>query len=241
MMKRSITLFFLLFWAALTYTQSIVHTFYMRDGSIFEGEIIEKKGNNYRVRTSTGNELEFEGHRIKEVVVGTVSDENTDDYGAKQAIGISILGPAVFGVHFRYEPTNELFLDAGLHYNWTLLQDRFADEISIESGITISGGLDYFFKRFYKIKKQKVRANGIFLNANHTLGEYDATGVSFGWASEYFKRGRYGRSFLLELGPNIVQKHWVNDPSTFPYNHEEPEFVLSINIRLVWVFHMMGN
>ncbi len=59
-MKRTFALFTFLLFVTIAFSQNIVHTFYMKDGSIFEGVILEKKDNSYRVQTSTGNELEFE-------------------------------------------------------------------------------------------------------------------------------------------------------------------------------------
>ena len=210
----------------------------MKDGTVFEGVITEKNDNTYKIRTSSGRELIFQSDQVRKISSFEQGEVNLSDYGRSQALGISLLGQGLLGGHFRQKVGKELFLDLGLHYTPLLLFDEFNETSEWSSTAAISGSLNFFVNRFYKERKQKVRANGFFLNASYDFGNYDATSIGFGWASEYFRRDRFDQSFLLELGPAIGLRHWVDDPSNFPFNYNQDVATFEIHIRLVWVFHV---
>ncbi len=237
-MKRSITLFYFLFLALFSFSQNEVHTFFLKDGSFLEGIILEIKDDGYRIQILTGNELEIKYDEIEQIREGAVSNEDIADYGANQSLGISLLGPGLFGVHFRSKIADELFLDAGVHRSAVILFDAFPNGFSIKSSVAVSGGLDFFLKRIYRPKIQNVRANGLFLSGYYNFGKYDHSTVAAGWASEYFKEGRFHRSILVEFGPSIQIRHWVNDPSIFSNNKNQSEVALAVYLRLVLLFHI---
>ena len=223
--------------------QATIHTFYMKDGSVFKGEIITKsEDGNYRIKTTSGQELVFSADQIKRVALDsqnsgmTSSEVNLEDYGGKQAIEISLIGASLVGVHYRIRAAKELFFDVGLHYTPTVLFNDFNDEAKAVSSFSVSGGANYFLHRHFKERKQKIRANGLFFNVTHTFGKYDFSSFAFGWASEYFKRQNTNRSFILELGPSLNVRHWVDDPSTFPYNYNQDKVMGGVFLRLKWVF-----
>ena len=147
-----------------SFSQNMMHTFILKDGTRFEVEIIEKLDNgDYRVKTVSGNEMLIEHAKIQSVVLDE-PDIDVDDYGSQSAFGLSLFGGnEFFGFHFRREMAKELFLDLGGHITPNILVNNLNDEIEFAPAITTSGGVDYFLKRFYKAKKDRVRGNGIFL------------------------------------------------------------------------------
>ena len=218
------------------FSQAQKHTFHLKDGTVFEGEIIEKtKDGDYLIKTYSGNSMLILADNIKQITFDTF-EVDVNDYGSQQAFGISLLGPGFVGAHFRYRAADELFFDVGGHLNSVFLIDEVREEFMVEGSPTISGGVDYFLQRFYKEKKNKVRANGLFFNAAHSFGNYDSSTFALGWSSEYFKGERYHRSFLLQLGAAVSFNYWVTDPINARYTTPD-EVNQEIYLRLTWVFH----
>ncbi len=210
---------------------------YLKDGSIFKGKIIERlPDGGIKLQTLSGRELIVSVKEIKQITIEGIGT-NPADYGGKTAVGISLFGEGLAGAHFRLRANPKLFLDAGLQLQPILVTDRFNDEAELKGNITLGGELNYFLNRFYKERRQKIRANGIFFRGSHGFGKFDTSYFALGWCSEYFKLNRYKTGFLLNLGLALQINHWVDDPQNFNYTEDVREAMPTGYFRIQWNFH----
>ncbi len=126
-----------------------------------------------------------------------------DDYGGKLGIGISIFNG--FAVPFRYYVNPKNVVEASIGSAGVAIFSDDGQDLeleSIESGFLFGAGYTFFNNRFLKEKKKrnKVRAHGVAVRANHLFGNFKTTYASLGWAMETFKENRKGSSFIFELG-----------------------------------------
>jgi hypothetical protein len=124
-----------------------------------------------------------------------------DDYGGKVGVGVSILNG--FGIPVRLYLNPKNVVEAGVYSGGVLIYNSDLEEIqALEFGFMGGLGYTYFGSRFLKEKKKrnKVRAHGVALRANHLFGEFKTSYVSLGWAMETFREIRKNQSFIFELG-----------------------------------------
>ncbi len=210
---------------------------YLKDGSVIKGKIIERLDDGaIKMQMNSGREIIISMKEVKQVTIEGIGT-NPADYGGKTAFGFSLFGESNFiGAHFRIKAAEDIFLDLSLQPELKALTNRFNNEVKVGANLLVGGEVNYFLNRFFKERKQKVRANGLFLNASYALGEYETTRFNMGWISEYFRLNRYKRGFLLGLGLGVNINHWVDDPLNYAYIKDIPKVQPTGYFRIQWNF-----
>jgi len=228
---------FLLLSAVATAQQLDTDVIYLKDGSILKGKIIERMEDGaIKMEMTNGREIIISMREVKQVTIQGIGT-NPTDYGGKTAFGFSLFGESNFiGAHFRVRAAEELYLNFSVQPELKLLVNRFNNEGKLGTNIVLGGEGNYFLKRFYKERKQKVRANGLFFNASHALGDYETTRFNAGWCSEYFRLNRFKRGFLLCLGLGYNINHWVDDPLNYAYIKDVSKLQPTPYFRIQWNF-----
>lgn len=96
-----------------------------------------------------------------------------------------------------------------------------------------AAALNISMDKQYNPQKRKVIANGLFVRGGLSFGEYQEALLGFGWASERFRRNTKKYSFVSELGPGIVVRKWLDQPS-LAYGIENTN---KVGFVLAWKIH----
>ncbi len=236
-MKTFALLVFLLI-STFTFAQEAnLDVIYLKDGTVLKGKIVERlEDGAIKMVMSNGREIIISMREVKQVTIEGIGT-NPVDYGGKTAFGFSLFGESNFlGAHFRLMAAKELFLDMSAQPELKALTNRFNNDVVFGANLLLCGEVNYFLNRFYKERKQKVRANGLFLNASYAFGDYETTRVNGGWCSEYFRLNRFKRGFLLHLGMGLNVNHWVDDPLNYAYIKDIPKVQPTGYFRIQWNF-----
>ncbi len=210
---------------------------YLKDGSVLKGKIIERLDDGaIKMEMSNGREIIISMREVKQVTIEGIGT-NPVDYGGKTAFGFSLFGESNFiGIHFRLQAAKEFYFDMSVQPELKALQNRYNNELELGANLLLCGEVNYFLNRFYKESKQKVRANGLFLNASYAIGDYETTRINGGWCSEYFRLNRFKKGFLLGLGIGVNVNHWVDDPLNYAYTKGIDKVQPTAYFRIQWNF-----
>jgi hypothetical protein len=211
---------------------------FLKGGHILRGKIVEKLPDGAIKMIEQGSQREVTvGKKEISKVVRNGGYADPLDYGSQTAIGISLLGSGFVGGHFRWRAGKALYLDFGVHYLPQVFNHDFEDEILFNNTFSVSGELDFSFRRFFNERSQKVRANGLFVQCSHVFGRFDSTDLSAGWSLEFFRLNRFKQSFLLNLGLGVQHYPWIDDLQNANYNKSYSRFLPDLHFRLQWNFH----
>ncbi|MBK9017407.1 MAG: hypothetical protein IPM82_27045 [Saprospiraceae bacterium] len=145
-------------------------------------------------------------------------------------------GEGVIGVSYRLKFKKDAWADLNVQPDLRVLINQYNDKIKLSPGIKLGAEFDFFLKRFYKERRQRVRANGIFFRGVTALNAYPVSTLSLGWCSEYFRLNNFKRSFMLNLGPALVINHWFDDPKNSPYTESAFRYMPSVIFKVQWHF-----
>lgn len=209
---------------------------YLKTGMVLRGKILERMDDGaIKMLTNEGRETIVSFREIKNITIEGVGT-NPSDYGSKRAIGLVLRGEGFIGVSYRLKFQKDAWADLNLQPDLRVLVNQYTDKIKLSPGINVGAEFDFFLHRFYKEKRQRVRANGIFLRGVTALNEYPVTTLSLGWCSEYFRLNNFKRGFMLNLGPALQINHWFDDPKNIAYTKDMYKYLPSAIIKVQWHF-----
>lgn len=184
---KTLSLLLFLLVSTIALAQDYSDVIYLNDGSILKGKIIGRLDDGaIKMQMNNGREIIVSMKEVKVVNIGGLGT-NVVDYGGTKAVGISILGEGVVGLHYRFKVADETWGDASVQPDFVGLENQYTDKVRVSGGFGLGGEINHYLSRRFKESKQKVRANGIFFRVYHGFNEFSTTVISAGWSSEYFK------------------------------------------------------
>ena len=209
---------------------------YLKSGMVLRGKILERMDDGaIKMMTNDGRETIVSFREIKYITIEGIGT-NPADYGSNKAIGLLLRGEGGIGVSYRLKFQKDSWVDFNVQPDLRVLINQYTDKIRFSPGINLGAELDFFIKRFYKERKQRVRANGIFFRGVTAINEYPVTTVSLGWCSEYFRLNNFKRGFMLNLGPAMQINHWFDDPKNAAYTEGLYKFMPALILKVQWHF-----
>ncbi|MCF8244792.1 MAG: hypothetical protein K9J37_09805 [Saprospiraceae bacterium] len=209
---------------------------YLKSGMVLRGKIMERMDDGaIKMVTNEGRETIVSFREIKNITIEGVGT-NPTDYGSDSAIGLLLRGEGGIGVSYRIKFQKDTWADLNVQPDLRVLINKYTDKIVLSPGINLGAEMDFFIKRFYKERKQRVRANGIFFRGVTALNKYPVTTVSFGWCSEYFRLNNFKRSFMLNLGPGMQINHWFDDSKNSAYTENIYKYMPTVMFKVQWHF-----
>lgn len=209
---------------------------YLRSGMVLRGKI-QGRGNDGTIRmiAEDGRETIISFREIKNITIDGIGT-NPADYGSSRAIGLVLRGEGGIGISYRLKFQKDTWADLNVQPDLRLLVNKYNDKFRISPGINLGAEFDFFLQRFYKERRQRVRANGIFLRGVFGANAYPLTTLSAGWCTEYFRLNTYKRSLMLNIGPGMLINHWYDDPKNAAYTKGYDKFMPWAIIKLQWHF-----
>ena len=209
---------------------------YLKSGMVLRGKILERMDDGaIKMMTNDGRETIVSFREIKYITIEGIGT-NPADYGSNKAIGLLLRGEGGIGVSYRLKFQKDSWVDFNVQPDLRVLINQYTDKIRFSPGINLGAELDFFIKRFYKERKQRVRANGIFFRGVTAINEYPVTTLSLGWCSEYFRLNNFKRGFMLNLGPAMQINHWFDDPKNAAYTEGLYKFMPAMILKVQWHF-----
>jgi hypothetical protein len=207
---------------------------YLKNGSVIKGSITEfVPSDHVKITTSDGSIFVYNSSEIEKITKETTSSSkptvDINKYGGKFSYGIALGGGGIIGVPIRAYLSPKFALELGAFY-------RPAIVVNSESGTTlnsilIAGGMNYYFSKYYKEKKEKVKMNGITVKSGIGSGDFSTFMVGGGWIHESFKQSNTNRSFTFELGPGLLISD--NYPAGY-YDYNTTSFALYWKLTWNW-------
>jgi hypothetical protein len=238
-MKTALTFFFAFCFAmGAAFCQEKLDVVQLKNGVVYKGKIIgSPNGDTLKLRDSPSSVLFFAKSEIGKISYEYpgFSSDSLGAYGGKISIGEAIGGGGLFGVPVRVRMGKANAFEAGLFFRPFL--GRLSGGYEFKRGFAVAGAFNLGMNKKYKPLKQKIIANGVFFRAVGVISKYKESLFGFGWASERFRLNNKSRSFISELGPGLIIRHWVTDPDLgfSPYTNGEVGFVLFWKIS--WFAH----
>ena len=205
----------------ISFSQEYQSVIYLKNGSVIKGEIITQEP-NIIIRTSDGQLYSFSSIEIEQIL--QEQNLNLSEYGSNFSYGISFGGGGIIGVPIRFHPSEKFAFEMNLNYRPAEYKKKnyWGDtKTYYEHSIIYGLGAKYFIGKYFKEKRQKVKLNGISLNAGIGMGGFETLYAGGGWIHESFKNKRYKKSFTLELGPGFIYTHFnpsdLYDDSSYDY------------------------
>lgn len=209
---------------------------YLRSGMVLRGKILGRNEDGaLRMMSNDGREILVSFREIKNITIegiGTIPG----DYGSNKAIGLVLRGEGGIGISYRLKFQKDIWADFNVQPDLRLLVNKYNDKFRVSLGINLGTEFDFFVKRFYKERRQRVRANGIFLRGVYAVNAYPLTTLSAGWCSEYFKLNNYKRSVMLNIGPGMLINHWYDDPKNSAFTKGYSKFMPWVIFKIQWNF-----
>ncbi|OFX88121.1 MAG: hypothetical protein A2W99_10765 [Bacteroidetes bacterium GWF2_33_16] len=182
---------------------------YLKNGSVIIGTIIQEvQYDQIIIRTDEGYLLSFKYAEIEKVL--QTEDINLDQYGGNFSYGVALGGAGVIGVPIRLHLSTKSAFEIGAYYRPAFVKiteedwyDTYTDSYYLHSCV-IFGGWNFYLGKYFKIKKQKIKLNGIAIKGGFGFGDYSTYLLTTGWIHESFKKRNTNHSFSLELGPGLV-------------------------------------
>lgn len=209
---------------------------YLRTGMVLRGKILERMDDGaIKMITNEGRETIVSFREIKNITIEGVGT-NPSDYGSKKAIALLLRGEGGIGIAYRLKFQKDAWADLNVQPDLRILVNQYTDKVKFSPGINLGTEMDFFLQRFYKERKQRVRANGVFFRAVTAVNAYPMTTLSMGWCSEYFKLNNYKRGFMLNFGLALVINHWYDDPKNAAYTENMFKFFPIPLFKVQWHF-----
>ncbi len=226
--------FFLCFATGTAFSQAHLDVVHLKNGNVFRGNITRNQTNEpLELKVGPGNVFVFERDEIASITT-ELFEINADSllaYGGPVSIGAAIGGGGLLGLPLRINLGKTSAFEAGLFFRPFIV--KFYDSYDIKGGLLVAGALNLGMKKQYKPLKRKIVSNGVFIRGGTGISKYKETVLGFGWASERFRQNNKKYSFISELGPGLVVRHWLTDPDLGFI----PEKTNEVGFILVWKIH----
>ena len=186
-------------------SQEYQDVIYLKNGSVIKGEIIQRDSDKFIIKTSDFQLYSFNLPEIEQIL----QEQKLDlaEYGGNFSYGVSLGGGGIIGLPIRFHKGEKFAFEMGLHYRPGII---YADDywgrstLYLEHSVVFSTGANFYFGKYFKEKKQKVKLNGLKIMAGAGTGGYDTYLFAIGWINESFKKFNNHKSFSFELGPGFV-------------------------------------
>jgi len=202
-MKKILVLIAGLLLSNIVYSQIPEDVIYLNNESIIKGTIIAYEP-EVIIRTTDGYLFSFNKSEIAQITKSYSVEY--DEYGNDFAYGFAIGGGGLIGTLMRLQSTSNYAFELGLHYRpgYFKIKEYYETNTYIKHSIVISGGPNFYFGRFFKENRQKIKSNGITVKAGGGFGGFTTFFIAAGWINETFKNKIYDKSITFELGPMYV-------------------------------------
>ncbi len=205
----------------------------LKNGKVYRGQILRNQpGQPLELKVGPNNTFYFNADEIAQVSSEPINlnADSLANYGGGLSIGAAIGGGGLLGVPFRFKLVRNSTFEVGPYYRPFAL-NRYGG-LEIKSGFMVAAALNLGMDKKYNAVKRKVIANGLFIRGGITLTQYKETLLGFGWASERFRRNNKKNSFISELGPGLVIRHWLDRPSlSYGVDASKVGFVLAWKVH----------
>ena len=112
-----------------------------------------------------------------------------DEYGGRFSYGVATGGGGIVGIPVRTYISPKFALELGAFYRPAIVLTAGAsDALGSFNSIVLAGGPNYYFKKHYKSKKQKIKLNGITIKGGIGFGDFSTYLFGGGWIHESFKK-----------------------------------------------------
>jgi hypothetical protein len=232
-MKTALTfLFFICFSMASTFGQSVIDVVRLNNGEVYRGQIIKKDiDGTIELKVGRNNIMVFAPDEIKKLDTETIAvpSDSLSNYGGKIGLGFAVGGGGLVGFPLRIKLGEKSSFEVGPFFRPFI--EFYEKSIEIHGGLMVAGAINFNMSKHYNVYKEKIIRNGLFIRYGRSFGKYDESLVAFGWAGERFKKARQKMSFVHELGPGIIVRHWFDGSFLvdFPKN--------KIGVGLIWKVH----
>jgi hypothetical protein len=211
-MKKILLLIFGVIVFTSAFSQDFQDVIYLKNGSVIKGIIIKQEpGSETIIKTNDGQLYSYLNQDIEQVL--REYNFNLDEYEGDFSYGFSLGGGGLIGFPIRFHPSEKFAFEMSLNYRPSMISvDNYWGETEtyFEHSVVFGLATNFYFKKKFKSTSQKVKLNGITLNAGVGTGGYEILFFGGGWIHESFKKFNYKKSFTLELGPGILYT-WFND------------------------------
>ncbi|MCF8248034.1 MAG: hypothetical protein K9J37_22890 [Saprospiraceae bacterium] len=227
-------LFAFCFAMGAAFSQAHLDVVHLKNGNVFRGNITRNQPNEpLELKTGPGNVFVFQRDEIASITT-ELFEINADSllaYGGPVSIGAAIGGGGLLGLPLRINLGKTSAFEAGLFFRPFIV--KFSDSYDVKGGLLVAGALNLGMKKQYKPLKRKVVSNGVFIRGGTGISKYKETVLGFGWVSERFRQNNKKYSFISELGPGLVIRHWLTDPDLgfIPDKTSEVGFILAWKIH----------
>jgi hypothetical protein len=228
-MRKIILLAFGLLITTIVLSQEYKDVIYLKNGSIIKGEIIKiDLDKEIIIKTIDGQLYSYHNSEIEQII--KEQPLILGEYGGSYSYGVSFGGAGIVGVPIRFHPSEKFTFEMSLNYRPGIFKvsDYWSTETRIEHSFVLGIGGNYYFGKYFKEKRQKVKLNGLALKVGAGTGGFETLFFGAGWIHESFKKYRFNKSFTLELGPGIVYSHYKT------YNSSLDEYLLGIYWKVQW-------
>ena len=235
-MPRFIFLIIILILSTSALAQQEIHTFYLYNGDISVGEIIEMTSDgDYVVHTLIGQEMVIMRWQIKAISSNKEKTDHLKKYGGRMAIGFSMFGNGIMGVNHHFGLGKNFYADAIVQYSVFLLQNSATDKTDMKSGIATFWGFSYFMGNRFSSKRNKVNNVGLFMQVGHTFSNYNSSKIAGGITAEYFNKDDSSNSYTLEIGIGLKIRHWIDSSIPSVYNNsDKPAEIPVLHLGFRW-------
>lgn len=207
----------------------------LKNGVTYRGTLLSSpNADTVELRDSRVSVLSFTKEEIDRISVEypNFKADSLAKFGGVFSIGWAIGGGDLLGVPLRLRIGNTGAFETGLFFRPFIIK-LYNNDVDVKGGLLVAGALNLGMKKQYKPLKRKVVSNGVFIRGGTGISKYKETVLGFGWASERFRQNNKKYSFISELGPGLVIRHWLNDPDLgfIPDKTSEVGFILAWKIH----------
>jgi len=225
-MKRILVLITGLLIGNIVYSQIPEDVVYLNNGSIIQGAIITYEP-EVIIRTTDGYLFSFNKSEIAQITKSYSVEY--DEYGNSFAYGFAIGGGGILGIPIKFQSSSNIAFELGMHYHPAFITIKEAEtKTYFKHSLVVAGGPNFYFGRYFKESKQKIKSNGISIKGGVGFGGFSTLFIATGWINETFKNKIHDKSFTLELGPKYTYIEFA------PRNKDYVSNTIGLYLKLQW-------
>ncbi len=211
---KTLLVFLLVFCFATgaAHSQEKVDVVRMKNGVTYRGTLLSSPtADTIELRDSRVSVLSFMKEEVEKITAEypSFTKDSLATFGGVFSIGWSIGGGGLFGVPLRFRLGQQTVFETGFLYRPFLKSNP--SENKFKGGMMVVGSINLGMKKKYNPVKRKVVSNGVFFRGGTGISKYKESLFGFGWARERFKPYNKNASFVSELGPGLLIRHWVTN------------------------------
>lgn len=103
----------------------------------------------------------------------------------------------------------------------------------------LAGSINLGMNKRFNAAKRKIVANGAFIRGGTVISKYKESLFGVGWARERFQINNKNASFVSELGPGLVIRHWVADRTGLDGFYSRCD-ISEVGFVFMWKIHWNG-